>query len=84
MVDIVAHIVESFGKDLSPGRMFESVTLLAIIWSKLRPHLTKIETRLLGVEAAVKEGTQKDNERFEKIEGRIKLIEERTLEGDST
>jgi hypothetical protein len=59
--------------------MFESVVLLSIIWSKLKPHLTKIEARLLGVETAVKQGFESRDVRFDKIEGRIKTLENNSL-----
>lgn len=84
-MDFVHIIVEKFGKDLSPGRMFESMTLLAIIWSKLRPHLNKIESRLQGVETAVNIVTEEyktGTERFNKIEGRVKVLEDIQNEGD--
>jgi len=74
-VDFIHVIIDKFGKDLSPGRMFESVVLLSIIWSKLRPHLNKIEARLLGVENAVKQGFESRDIRFDKIENRVKVLE---------
>ena len=74
-MDFIHVIIDKFGKDLSPGRMFESVVLLSIIWSKLRPHLNKIEARLLGVENAVKQGFESRDIRFDKIENRVKVLE---------
>lgn len=74
-MDFLHLIVEKFGKDLSPGRMFESVVLLSIIWSKLKPHLSQIESRLLGVEVAVKHGFESDDKRFIRVEDRIEKIE---------
>jgi hypothetical protein len=82
-VDILASIVSVFGKDLSPGRMFESVVLLVIIWSRLRPHLKVIEDRLGGVENAVKVGFEAGNQRFKIIENRIMVLEKGILKGDS-
>lgn len=83
-------IVERFGKDLSPGRMFESVVLLSIIWSKLKPHLAKIQDRLLGLETSVtalnksfESQNASESARFEKIEGRISSIEKTIFGKDS-
>ncbi len=76
---ILSYVIEHFGKDLSPGRMFESFVLLTIIWSKLKPHLNKIETRLMGLELAIKKDFDLDAARFEQIEGRVKVLEGRII-----
>jgi hypothetical protein len=75
-MELLIPLFEKFGKDLSPGRMFESVLLLTIIWSKLKPHLKKIEDRLGGVENAVQTGFASGKTRFEMIENRLKVLEE--------
>lgn len=74
-MDYLIPLVEKFGKDLSPGRMFESVILLTIIWSKLRPHLQKLEDRLGGLEKAVQAGFLTGDGRFERIEDRLEKLE---------
>lgn len=75
LVEIIISMFKDMPKDISLGRMTESVILFLIIWSKLKPHLKKIEDRLAGLELAVQNGLTSVETRFEKIEKRIEKIE---------
>lgn len=75
-MDFLSPLIEKVTSDLSAGRMIESFVLLTIIWRKLSPHLKKVEERLEGLEKAVKEGFNSGEQRFEKIEGRIFVLEQ--------
>lgn len=75
LIDFITGLITSAPKDISLGRMAESVVLFWIIWSKLKPHLKKVEDRLEGVESAVKNGFNSGEQRFEKIEDRLIVLE---------
>lgn len=75
MLEMLVGMVKEFPKDISLGRMFESILLLFLIWSKLKPHLKKIEDRLEGLEKAVGDRFNSGEERFTKIEARIQQLE---------
>lgn len=79
-LDIAMGFASKSAHDLSGGRMFESLILLAIIWRKLKPHLTKIEERLQGLESAVSEGFKAGESRFQQVESRLKKVEEQQQE----
>ena len=68
-------LVEKLTGDLSTGRLLESFILLWIIWRKLSPHLIKIENRLAGLEKAVTDGFNMGEQRFQTIEIRLTLLE---------
>ena len=83
MFEIIFGMIKDFPHEISLGRMFESIVLLGLIWSKLKPHLTKIEDRLAGLEGAVRLGFDAGEVRFEKIEKDVKMLEVKiaTLKG---
>lgn len=74
MLEIIFSMIKDFPHEISLGRMFESLVLLGLIWSKLKPHLTKIEDRLLGVENAVQNGFKDGEIRFQKLESDHKVL----------
>ncbi len=73
--DTLMGMFQNIPQEISLGRMIESAVLLSIIWSKLKPHLKVIETRLEGLENAVKEGFALGETRFQKIERRLNDLE---------
>jgi hypothetical protein len=75
-MDILTPLIEKFSTEISPARMLESIILLGLIWRKLSPHLTKIENRIAGLEAAVREGFKSGELRFERIETRVTTLEQ--------
>ena len=79
MFDTIMGMLTPLFKDVQAGRMIESVVLLAIIWSKLKPHLTKIEDRLKGVELALQTGFNLRDERIQKNEARLTALENKEL-----
>lgn len=82
-MEIIFSLVQTFGKDLSPGRMLESFILLAVTWSRLKPHLKKMEERLAGLESALTAGFKSGELRFERIEDRVTDLEkQKPHEGD--
>lgn len=90
LFDLLPVFLSRFGNDLSPGRLVESVILLAIIWKKLGPHLKVIETRLGGIEdkfkgleSTMKTGFNQGEERFKNIEGRLNGLENKPKEGEN-
>jgi len=68
-------ILEPMTKDLSPGRMLESLIVFFVVWNRLKPHLKKIEDRLEGVEKAVNSGFNSGSIRFTQIENRLEILE---------
>lgn len=83
LFDFLPILFARFGQDLSPGRLFESVILLSLIWKKLGPHLKVIENRLGGIESkcsglekAMTNGFNQGELRFKQIEGRLTDLEE--------
>lgn len=76
MFEALMQMVSNVPHEISLGRMIESVVLLSIIWSKLKPHLKKIEDRLEGLETAVKTGFDNGETRFKLIEWRISALEQ--------
>lgn len=67
-------MLEAWLHDVSPGRIAESFVLLWVIWRKLRPHLTKIEDRIAGVEKALLNGFNDGEIRFQRIEADIEKL----------
>ena len=76
-IAMIAPMVGPYLKDLSPGRMTESLILLFIIWNRLKPHLKTLEDRLARLEKAVQYGFKSGESRFEKIESDNKEIKDR-------
>lgn len=76
-MDIILELIKSAPQDFSLGRIGESFILLAIIWSRLKPHLKKIEDRLEGLEKALQVGFNSGEIRFSKIESRITVLEDK-------
>lgn len=81
MFEMLIPLIKDLGSDISPGRMLESIVLLFIIWSKLKPHLKKIEDRLEGLEKAVNCKFGLSEERILKVETRLDVIEKIKLGG---
>jgi hypothetical protein len=77
-------IFEKFINDLSVARIVEAYVIFAIVWRKFKPHLTKIEDRLSGLEEAVKAGFNLGEQRFEKIEKRITVLEIKGEQNDQS
>ncbi len=75
MFEILISMVDQVPKEISLGRMVESLVLLSIIWSKLKPHLTKIEDRIAGLETALRDGFKSGDHRFSMIEDRVTALE---------
>jgi hypothetical protein len=73
--DLAMKFVGSTAHEVSPGRLFESIFLLAIIWKKLRPSLDQINDRLLSLEKIVGEGFKSGESRFSHIEFRLAKLE---------
>lgn len=62
-------------KDFEAGRLLESLIFLAVLWFRLKPHLTKIEARMAGLEDAVKLGFNSGELKFNNLENRISVLE---------
>lgn len=76
MLDLLP-IAISVAKDVSPGRLIESMVILFFLWKGVSKHLMKIEKRLEGLENALREGFSKGETRFQKIEDEVKEIKGR-------
>ncbi len=76
LTTLLISMFKDIPKDISIARILESTILLSLIWSKIKPHLTKIEQRMEGLEQAVKVGFNNGSIRFETIEYRLKKLEE--------
>lgn len=79
MFDLLMVIIS----DIQPGRMFETLVFLALLWYKVRPHLETIEKRMKGLEDALNKGLAVSEVRFETIERKINTIDKKivNLEG---
>lgn len=75
-LELIIEMIRHVPQEMSLARMGESVILLAIIWSRLKPHLKKIEDRLEGLEKALQVGFSTGETRFIKIEARITALEQ--------
>lgn len=69
-------------KDMDKGRLAENLIFLIVLWSRVKPHLKKIEERMAGMEsvmrtfqATVHESLQHGDLRFSKIESRLDFLE---------
>lgn len=76
MIEFMVPIIQTLLKDVSPGRLAEGLVLTFVVWRQVKPHLTKIEERMEGLEKAVKHGFQSGEQRFENIEIRITALEQ--------
>lgn len=71
----------SLVSDIQPGRLMESLLLLGLFWTKVKPHLTKIEDELNGIKNSMVEGFSAGEKRFESIEARLSQIENKSQGG---
>lgn len=69
-------------RDMDKGRLAENLIFLIVLWSRVKPHLKKIEERMAGMEnvmrtfkATVDESLHSGEIRFAKIETRLDFIE---------
>lgn len=75
MIEFVLPTVYSIFKDVSMGRMTESIIIVIIVWYKIKPHLTNVEQRLKGLEDALTKGFSSGEIRFKAIENRLDELE---------
>lgn len=84
-MDLILTMLGAYGEKLltesNPARLIESLILLAVLWRKLKPHLDKIEQRMSGIEASLKQGFAAGEERFTKIETRLDAVEKNNVTG---
>lgn len=78
---ILALSIETL-RDIDKGRLAENLIFLIVLWSRVKPHLKKIEERMAGMEdvmrtfkASVDEALHSGELRFSKIESRLDFIE---------
>lgn len=69
-------------KDMDKGRLAENLIFLIVLWSRVKPHLKKIEERMAGIEnvmttfkSTVDESLHNGDLRFSKIESRLDFLE---------
>lgn len=69
-------------RDIDKGRLAENLIFLIVLWSRVKPHLKKIEDRMAGIEnvmttfkTTVDESLQHGDTRFSKIESRLDTLE---------
>lgn len=69
-------------RDMDKGRLAENLIFLIVLWSRVKPHLKKIEDRMAGIENVmttfkntVDDSLQLGEIRFSKIETRLDFIE---------
>lgn len=69
-------------RDMDKGRLAENLIFLIVLWSRVKPHLKKIEDRMLGIEKVmttfkntVDESLHLGEIRFSKIESRLDFME---------
>ena len=63
--------------DVSPGRLIETLIALVVIWSRVKPFLTKYDQRLANLEKAVSDGFKNGETRFQNIENRVSVLEQK-------
>lgn len=80
MIDILLWMIT----DVKPGRLIESIIVIVILMWKLKPHMTKMEDRMMGLEVGVKnlEKTMQSSfkagdQRFSDIERRLEKLEQK-------
>lgn len=69
-------------KDFQMGRLIESLIFLAVLMTRVKPHMKKLDDRMGAIETSVKtivesvtQGFQSGETRFGNIEGRLDKIE---------
>lgn len=69
-------------RDMDKGRLAENLIFLIVLWSRVKPHLKKIEERMAGIEnvmtnfkSTVDESLHNGEQRFTKIESRLDRVE---------
>lgn len=79
----MTELIFSLLKDFEPGRFLESLAFLFVLWMKVKPHLKKIEDRMLGLENGLKTFNATVTDSFKSGENRFIIIESRLdkLEG---
>lgn len=78
---IGSYVFDILGS-IDKGRLAENLIFLVVLWSRVKPHLKKIEDRMAGIEkvmttfkSTVDESLDKGAERFTKIESRLDRVE---------
>ena len=81
-MDFILSFTFDILKDIDKGRLAENLIFLIVLWSRVKPHLKKIEDRMLGIEnvmttfkTTVDESLQHGDLRFSKIESRLDFLE---------
>ena len=81
-MDFILSFTMDILKDMDKGRLAENLIFLIVLWSRVKPHLKKIEERMAGMENVmhsfkdtVNESLQSGELRFSKIESRLDFIE---------
>lgn len=69
-------------RDIDKGRLAENLIFLIVLWSRVKPHLKKIEERMAGIEHgmnsfknSVDNALVAGDKRFSSIESRLDKIE---------
>ena len=85
----LTSIIFDILKDIQPGRLIESLIFLGVLMWKIKPHLKMVESRMAGIESAMKSmkdsvnmGFAQGNDRFAKIETRLDLLDHKLKNGD--
>lgn len=88
-MDFVLSFTFDILKDMDKGRLAENLIFLVVLWWKVKPHLTKIEERMAGIEkgmmnfkSTVDSALNAGDVRFQKIESRLDFLE--CLDDDET
>lgn len=81
-MDFILSFTIDILKDMDKGRLAENLIFLIVLWSRVKPHLKKIEERMAGMEsvmrtfkATVDDSLQLGDIRFSKIESRLDFLE---------
>lgn len=81
-MDFILSFTFDILKDMDKGRLAENLIFLVVLWSRVKPHLKKIEERMAGMESVmhsfkdtVTESLHHGDLRFSKIETRLDFLE---------
>ena len=81
-MDFILSFTIDVLKDMDKGRLAENLIFLIVLWSRVKPHLKKIEERMAGMENVmqsfkdtVTESLHTGELRFSKIETRLDFLE---------
>lgn len=81
-MDFILSFTFDILKDMDKGRLAENLIFLIVLWSRVKPHLKKIEERMAGMERVmssfkdtVTESLHHGDLRFSKIETRLDFLE---------